>query len=101
MQEPFQDMVDRKRSNRMRAIDSLPPAIRELVHVYGYVSVKTLMDCGVVKPNQIRHCIERILDEFSPTRGSFSIQGVRKHIETGEIFSGRHAEKSSETSEGE
>lgn len=83
----FQQMVDSKRAARMATIDSLPESIRDLVHFYGYASVKTLMDCGVSKPGQIRHCIETILDEFSPTRGSYSAQGVRKDVDTGCMYS--------------
>lgn len=82
-EEPFQDMVDRKRANRMRAIDDLPPEIRELVHEYGYAAVHALLVCGVKKANQIKHCIETVLDEFSPTRGSYSAQGVRKDVQSG------------------
>ena len=35
------------------------------------------MDVGVEKPKHIRHVVETVLNEFSPTRGSFSAQGIR------------------------
>lgn len=59
---------------RMAQVDALSPEHRALVHEYGYATVKTLLDLGVKKPRQIRHVVETILDEFSPTRGSFSKQ---------------------------
>lgn len=75
--EEFQASVDRRRGARMAAIDALSAAHRELVHDYGYTVVRACMDCGVVKPKQIRHLVETVLDEFSPTRGSYSSQGTR------------------------
>jgi hypothetical protein len=42
---------------RMALIDSQPPAIRALVHEYGWNVVKAFLDAGVTKPNQIKHCI--------------------------------------------
>lgn len=77
----FQEVVDRKRRQRMDAIDRLDPEHRKLVHVYGYHIVKTLIDVGVTKPTHIRHVVETILDEFSPSRGSYSQQGVRTQID--------------------
>lgn len=77
---PFDQVVDTKRANRMGAIDKLSPELRSLVHDYGYPVVKSLMDVGVTKPKQIKHVVERILDEFSPTRGSFSQQGIRSQL---------------------
>ena len=84
--ESFVDLVERKRGARMAAVDALPPELRELVHEYGYTTVKTLLDHKVCRPKAIRHIVETILDEFSPTRGSFSIQGVRKNVHTGETY---------------
>jgi len=75
-----QEMIDRKRTARMDAIDGMPPAIRELVHEYGFNVVKAFMDCGVTKAKQIKHLVETTLDEFSPTRGSFSRQGPRTEV---------------------
>lgn len=72
-----------KRGARMHEIDKLPQDIRSLVHEYGYSVVKSFMDCGVKKPKHIRHLVETVLNEFSPSRGSYSIQGVRKDMETG------------------
>jgi len=73
--------VERRRVARMEAIDALPPDIRGLVHDYGYPTVKTCMDLGVTKAKHIRHLVETVLNEFSPTRGSFSIQGRRTQLD--------------------
>lgn len=83
MRDPVehQDFVDRKRRQRMEQIDALPSDLRELVHKYGYTVVRTCMDLGVTKPRHITHLVERILDEFSPTRGSYSQQGIRVQID--------------------
>lgn len=74
-----QELVDAKRRRRMEEIDKMPADLRELVHAYGLTVVRALMDCGVKKPNQIRHVVETILDEFSPTRSTRSFQGPRAH----------------------
>jgi hypothetical protein len=70
----------RKRAQRFEAIDALPKDIRELVHAYGYTVVKTAMDLGIKKPKQIKHMVETVLNEFSPTRASFSVQGTRNDM---------------------
>lgn len=75
-----QAWVDAKRAARMNAVDELPPEIRELVHDYGLNTIKAFWDIGVRKPRHIKHLIETVLDEFSPTRGSFSSQGRRTDI---------------------
>lgn len=72
-----QAWVDEKRRKRMAAVDALSPDVRELVHVYGLNVVNAFIACGVTKPRHIRHLVETVLDDFSPTRGSFSGQGVR------------------------
>jgi hypothetical protein len=72
-----QEFVDRKRAARMRRVDAMPAELRELVHEYGLPVVRACLDLGVRKPNQIRHLVETILDEFLPTRGSYSKQGLR------------------------
>lgn len=79
-------MVAEKRGARMHEIDKLPRDIRELVHDYGYTTVRALMDVGIRKSNHIRHVVETILNEFSPTRGTYSNQGIRKDVETGKPF---------------
>jgi hypothetical protein len=61
----------------MAQIDRMSPELRELVHEYGYTVVRAFLDCGVEKPKQIRHLVENVLNEFSPTRGSFAAQGIR------------------------
>jgi hypothetical protein len=77
----LQAVVDLKRRNRMAMIDAYSPAIRELIHEYGLTVVKTIHELGVTKPTQIRHIVETVLNEFSPTRGSYSIQGIRSEID--------------------
>lgn len=42
---------------RMAIIDAQPPAIRALIHEYGWNVVKAFLDAGVSRPNQIKHCI--------------------------------------------
>ncbi|MQY48209.1 hypothetical protein GAO09_19430 [Rhizobiales bacterium RZME27] len=79
-QEPFDVMVQRKRAARMDRIDQLPPALRELVHDYGFTVVDNFVRMGVTKPKQIKHLVELVLDEFSPTRGTFSQQGIRTEV---------------------
>lgn len=69
------------RKRRMETIDDLPPEIRELVHDYGYTVVRALLDVGVKKPRQIKHVVETVLNEFSPTRGSYAKQGPRATVE--------------------
>ena len=76
----FQMAVEKRRQNRMAQIDALSPELRALVHDYSWSVVKACMDCGVKEPRRIRHIVERILDEFSPTRGSFSAQGIRTPV---------------------
>lgn len=73
----FQARLDQRRQKRMARIDTMAPELRELVHVYGLTVVDTLIGAGVTKPKLIRHVVESILDEFSPTRGSAASQGTR------------------------
>lgn len=77
----FQVKVQAKRVKRMNEIDQFDPATRTLIHAYGFNIVKAFSDLGVKKPSQIKHLVEMVLDEFSPTRGSYSIQGVRTQID--------------------
>lgn len=74
------EIIEAKRRKRMAAIDALPVDVRALVHEYGFNVVKTLLDLGVTKPKHIRHVVETVLDEFSPTRGAFSRQGIRTEV---------------------
>lgn len=78
--EEHERFVTGKRVRRMAEIDNQPPAIRELVHEYGWLVVKTALDLGVTKPSHIRHFVETVLNEFSPTRGSYSCQGKRTEV---------------------
>jgi hypothetical protein len=64
-----------RRCARMSQIDSLEPDMRALVHEYGYHVVHSFMIRGITKPRILRHLVETVLDEFSPTRGTFSSQG--------------------------
>lgn len=73
----FEARVVARRIARMKQIDRMPPELRELVHEYGLNIVRAFLDIGVSKPKHIRHLVESVLDEFSPTRGAFSSQGVR------------------------
>lgn len=86
------EAVQARRQARMRSIDAMPTELRQLVYEYGYAVVLAFLDCGVRKPRHIRHLVERVLDEFSPTRGRVSCQGptskgarlmTREHIERG------------------
>jgi len=70
-------MLDIKRANRMAKIDGFDPAIRSLINEYGYAVVRAIYDVGVTKPTQIKHIVETVLNEFIPTRGTFSKQGTR------------------------
>lgn len=70
-------IVEVKRKNRMAQVDAYPTPVRELIHDYGLTVVKCIYDLGVKKPAQIKQIVETVLDEFSPTRGSFSSQGNR------------------------
>ena len=72
--------LDRKRKNRMAVIDSMPADLRALVNEYGLSVVQTCMDLGIQKPRHIRHRVQQILDELSPTRGAYSSQGIRSPI---------------------
>lgn len=72
----FHQYIQDKRVKRMEAIDRLSPEQRALVHEYGYAVVNNFMAHGIVKPKAIRHLVETVLNEFSPTRGSFSQQGI-------------------------
>lgn len=73
-------VLARKRRERFATIDSLPPELRVLVHHYGWTVVRAYLDAGISKPANIRHLVETVLDEFSPTRGSRSRQGPQPEI---------------------
>lgn len=74
---PSQEWIDHKRRARMETVDRLPPDVRALVHEYGLNVVNACLQSGVVKAKHIRHIVETVLDDFSPTRGSFSAQGIK------------------------
>lgn len=81
--EQFAAKVQENRCARMDRIDALSPELRALVHAYGSTVVTTCLQVGVSKPKHIRHLVETILDEFSPTRGSYSRQGKRTNVAQG------------------
>ena len=72
--------VDRKRRERMAKVDQLEPEMRELVHQYGFNIVDNFMRLGITRPKHVRHLVEMVLDEFSPTRGAYSKQGKRTEV---------------------
>lgn len=82
MRDPdeHQRFVDGKRTARMARVDALSPELRALVHEYGYNIVDNFIRLGVPKPKHIRHLVEMVLDEFSPTRGAYSRQGIRTEV---------------------
>lgn len=65
----------------MDIIDNLPAETRALVHHYGYNIVNAFLQIGVTKPRHIKHLVETVLDEFSPTRGSYARQGIRTEVD--------------------
>lgn len=73
--------AEARASRRMSEIDALSPDLRKVVHDYGYMIVRNFLNCGVRKPSHIRHLVETVLNEFSPTRGSYSRQGRRTPAE--------------------
>jgi hypothetical protein len=79
----FERQLCERRKARMDAIDRLSSAERQIVHEYGYNVFCALRSCGVAKPKQMRHIVETVLDEFSPTRGSSSSQGTRISFDRG------------------
>lgn len=79
--EEFEARVAQRRRERMERIDAMPADLRELVHAYGLRVVDTCLALGVSKPRHIKHLVEAVLDEFSPTRGTHSAQGARAHVD--------------------
>lgn len=79
-EEEHQAKVQAKRQARMAKVDEFDPETRTLIHNYGYTVVNSFVQLGVTKPKHIRHLVECVLDEFSPTRGSFSCQGIRTQV---------------------
>jgi glutamine phosphoribosylpyrophosphate amidotransferase len=71
------------RQARMERVDAMSPEMRELVNHYGLTIIDTCIALGVARPRQIKHLVETVLDEFSPTRGSYSRQGVRTEVAGG------------------
>jgi len=69
--------AQQNRQFRMMRVDAMPKPLRDLVHEYGLTIVDAFLAVGVSKPKHIRHVVECVLDEFSPTRGGGSTQGRR------------------------
>lgn len=61
--EPFGN--PERRRKKMERIDALPPAIKAVVHDFGWLTVKTLMDAGVTDGKQMRTVIKVLLMEHS------------------------------------
>ena len=76
-QDAVEDVLARRRHDRMARVDNMTPEQRRCVHDYGLMIVQSCLDLGVKNPRHIRHLVETILNEFSPTRGSSSSQGRR------------------------
>lgn len=76
--DEFCAAIDRKRAARMSAFDSQTPAVRNLANEYGWTTVDSFLRLGVTNPRHIRHLVETVLNEFSPTRGSHASQGIRR-----------------------
>ncbi len=72
---------EERRRKRMEQVDALHPDLRACVHDYGYHVVNTLLSLGLRNAQQVRHAVEVVLDEFSPTRGSRSAQGPRTELQ--------------------
>jgi len=81
VKDEFQENVDRRRQARMAKVDAMPANLRELVHDYGLNVVGAFIQCGVDNPRRIKHLVETVLNEFSPTRGSYSSQGGKNYVE--------------------
>lgn len=75
-----QAWVDGKRAARMERVDGFDPETRALVHQYGLNVVTQFHNQNITSPSKIRHLVETVLDEFSPTRGTFSGQGRRVEL---------------------
>lgn len=75
MSEDREAKAQERRIIRMNAIDALPYEFRELVHEYGFTIVYSFLVLKVNEARHIRHLVETVLDEFSPSRGSSSFQG--------------------------
>lgn len=73
--EEFQVVVDERRRNRMAQFDGLDSSLRQLANEYGWTVVKSFLDLNIRKAAHIRHLVETVLNEFSPTRGANSLQG--------------------------
>lgn len=71
-----QAWIDEKRRKRMGLVDSLTAEQRALVHEFGLSVVKAFVDLGVTQPRHIKHLVNTVLDEFSPTRATYSNQGI-------------------------
>lgn len=74
----FLRKVQKRRVKRMEQFDALAPDMRELVNEYGANVVGAFIQTGVTKVRHIRHLVECVLDEFSPTRGAYSNQGTKR-----------------------
>src|ERR1700761_3981407 len=46
--------------NGAEDVDLLPPALRDLVHEFGWSVVRNFLDCGVTDPRRIRHLVHTV-----------------------------------------
>lgn len=76
----FTAYIHEKRIARMDKMDKYPPALRALIHEYGYMVVDAFIAIGVTKPKHIEHLIKCVLRELSPMQGSYSKQGLRTEV---------------------
>jgi hypothetical protein len=54
-----------RRARKFEKIDALPLAIKNVVHEYGWLTVKTLMESGVSDAKKMRSVIKTVLMEHS------------------------------------
>jgi hypothetical protein len=60
--EALLDRYQVKRVARMNEIDSLSPALRELVSEFNWTMIKAFLDVGVRDARKIRHLIARVME---------------------------------------
>jgi hypothetical protein len=64
----------------MAMVDRMSPEMRGVVHHYGLMVVLACTQAGVKQPRHVRHIVETVLSELSPTRRPSSTQGPRSAI---------------------
>lgn len=79
--ESLEQHAQETRAARMAKIDDASPEMRAVFNDYGSGLVFQFINLGITNPRHIRHLVETTLDEFSPTRGSYSKQGIRTEVD--------------------